>query len=81
MNHSLKLIYVTDGPSLYHSPDADELIRVNPIIKGRLESHARCLVSEPIGKFQKLWKEVPQSSTVIIKEGNVDIKSFVPIYK
>jgi len=68
-----------DGPSLYYSPDVEELVSVNPLVKGRLEANARCLVSEPIGKFQKLWKEVPQSSTVIIKEGNVDIKPFTPL--
>jgi len=67
-----------DGPSLYYSPDVQELIRVNPLVKGRFESYARCLVSEPIGKFQQLWKEVPQSSTVIIKDGNVDILPFTP---
>jgi len=67
------------GPELYYSPDVEELIRVNPLVKGRLESHARCLVSEPIGKFQKLWTEVPQNSTVIINNGNVDITPFKPI--
>lgn len=69
-----------DGPSLYYSPDIAELIRVNPLVKGRYESYARCLVSEPIGKFQQLWKEVPQSSTVIITDGKVDIKTFTPSY-
>jgi glutamine amidotransferase len=69
-----------DGPSLYYSPDTEELIRVNPLVKGRLESHARCLVSEPIGKFQKLWKEVPQSSSITIHKGNVDIKPFAPLH-
>ncbi|MBL7857568.1 MAG: class II glutamine amidotransferase [Cyclobacteriaceae bacterium] len=68
-----------DGPSLYYSPDVEDLILVNPIVKGRLESHARCLVSEPIGKFQGLWKEIPQSSAVIIRDGNVDVKSFKPL--
>ena len=68
-----------DGPSLYYSPDVEELNRVNPLVKERYESYARCLVSEPIGKFQKLWKEVPQSSTVLIRDGNVVIKTFAPL--
>ncbi|MCU0398196.1 MAG: class II glutamine amidotransferase [Cyclobacteriaceae bacterium] len=68
-----------DGPSLYYSPDVTELEKVNPDIKGHLELYARCLVSEPIGEFQHLWTEVPQSSTVVIHKGKVDIHPFKPI--
>ena len=67
-----------DGPTLDYSPDVDELIRVNPSVKGRFESHARCLVSEPIGDFQNLWTEVPQNSMVVIHESRVDTKPFKP---
>jgi predicted glutamine amidotransferase len=70
-----------DGPSLYYSPDVDELLKVNPEIKGRLELNARCLVSEPIGKFQELWTEVPQSTGVIISPGEVTQFSFKPVHQ
>jgi glutamine amidotransferase len=68
-----------DGPSLYYSPDVTELEKVNPAIKGRLEARARCLLSEPIGKFPELWKEVPQSSAVRIHNGMVDVTPFTPL--
>ena len=68
-----------DGPSLYFSPDVKDLEKVNPAIAGRLKAHARCLVSEPIGNFQELWTEVPQSTGVIISEGKVTAFSFKPL--
>ncbi len=67
-----------DGPSLYYSPDVKDLEKVNPAIAGRLKAHARCLVSEPIGDFQHLWKEVPQSTQLIIKDGKVGLNEFKP---
>lgn len=72
--------YASDGnaPTLYHSRDVNELIKINPAIKERLSSTARIVVSEPIGKFKEMWAEVPQGSSVIVRDGNVELKSFKP---
>lgn len=75
--------YGSDGrsPTLYFSPDVEELIRVNPTTKGKLEPHSRCLVSEPIGESQSLWKEVPHNSSVLIHNGILEKQIFEPIGK
>jgi glutamine amidotransferase len=74
--------YASDGnaPTLFHSREVSELIRLNPAIKERLSNSARIIVSEPIGKFQEMWAEVPQGSALSIQEGNIDVKPFKPIY-
>lgn len=70
--------YASDNnaPTLFHSHDVSELEKINPKIKDRLSDTARIIVSEPIGKFREMWAEVPQSSTVIIQKGNIEIKPF-----
>lgn len=75
--------YASDGqaPTLYYSREVNELIRINPAIADRLSSTARVVVSEPIGKFKEMWEEVPQGSLVIVREGNVETKSFKPAVK
>jgi len=73
--------YASDGnaPTLFHSREASELIKINPILKDRLSDTARTVVSEPIGKFAAMWSEVPQSSIAVVHEGKVTIKPFRPI--
>jgi glutamine amidotransferase len=73
--------YASDGnaPTLYHSREARELISINPAIKDRINSTARMVVSEPIGKFKEMWAEVPQCTVAIVHEGNIDIKPFQPV--
>jgi predicted glutamine amidotransferase len=66
------------SPTLYYSPDVDDLIKVNPSIQGRLEKHSRCLVSEPIGDFQDLWLEIPHNSFVLIHDGQLKKMPFSP---
>ena len=72
--------YASDGnaPTLFHSRGVSELIKINPAVKDRLSETARIIVSEPIGKFREMWDEVPQSSSVVIRDGKVDIKPFKP---
>ncbi len=72
--------YASDGqaPTLYYSPDVVDLVKVNPEIENRLTKDTRVVVSEPIGKFQELWEEVPQGSSVVIQKGKVEIKPFGP---
>jgi predicted glutamine amidotransferase len=72
--------YASDGeaPTLYHSRNADDLVSVNPRIREQLGSAARVVVSEPIGKFAEIWKEVPQGSLVEIHGSSLDIRPFRP---
>jgi predicted glutamine amidotransferase len=73
--------YASDGnaPTLYHSHEVSELVKINPAIKERLSDTARIIVSEPIGKFKEMWAEVPQGSSLVIQGGKVDLKSFKPL--
>lgn len=66
------------GPTLYVSPNMEELHRLNPEIQEKLGAFAACLVSEPIGKYQALWKEIPEQSQVFIGEQAVTISTFNP---
>jgi glutamine amidotransferase len=73
--------YASDGnaPTLFHSRDKKELVQINPALQNRFSDGDRILVSEPIGKFKEMWAEVPQGSSLIIHEGNIDIKPFKPV--
>jgi len=73
--------YASDGnaPTLYHSREVSELVKINPALKDRISSTARIVVSEPIGRFNEMWTEVPQGSVAIVQEGNLEIKPFQPI--
>jgi len=73
--------YASDGkaPTLFLSPDVEDVYRLNPDMKGRFGTGARAVVSEPIGHYPRLWKEVPQSSSVtVIEGGDYLIRPFVP---
>jgi glutamine amidotransferase len=73
--------YASDGqaPTLYYSPGVEELYKVNPEIKGQFGAAARAIVSEPIGAYQSMWPEVPQSSMAVVQRGEIDIRAFHPI--
>ena len=73
--------YASDGqaPTLYHSRSMEEMAKINPNIKGRLSDKARCVVSEPVGKYPSLWMEILQSSVMTLSEGNLDVKPFHPV--
>ncbi|HRI79739.1 MAG TPA: class II glutamine amidotransferase [Cyclobacteriaceae bacterium] len=73
--------YASDGqaPTLYHSHDVDELIRINPALKEQISKTARIIVSEPIGKFSAMWAEIPQSSYVVVREDKIETHPFKPV--
>lgn len=70
--------YGTDGkgPTLFISPSIEELIRLNPNLKGKFGNFAACLVSEPIGNYQNTWHPVPDNSMVVIQNQNITINAF-----
>jgi len=72
--------YASDGqaPTLYYSPDVEELYRVNPQIAGRFGPAARAIVSEPVGAYPTLWTEAPQGSLLTVREGNIELQPFQP---
>lgn len=72
--------YASDGdaPTLFYSPDVEHLYRLNPMIAGRFGAAARAVVSEPIGEFPHLWREVPQSSLLVVRGGEIEVRSFRP---
>ena len=72
--------YASDGqaPTLYYSPAAKEVHKVNPALIGRFGENARVVVSEPIGVYPSLWREVPQGSYLVIENGKVDVHPFIP---
>lgn len=65
------------GPSLYVSPGIAELIKLSPDAV-KLGEDAVCIVSEPIGEYQHIWKAIPENSSVTVNENGVEIKSFTP---
>jgi predicted glutamine amidotransferase len=66
------------GPTLYVSPDMEELRRLNPDLTGRLGNFAACLVSEPIGNYQDSWHAIADNSKIIIHNQRVEISDFKP---
>jgi len=73
--------YASDGkaPSLFYSPDADEFSKVNPDFKEVFGEKAHAIVSEPPGRFPKIWKEVPQGTLLIAKDGELEFEPFVQL--
>jgi glutamine amidotransferase len=71
--------YASDGkaPSLYYSPDAEAFSKVNPEFK-HLYGNARAVVSEPPGHYPQIWTEVPQSTLVVVKGGDLEQLPFAP---
>ena len=72
--------YASDNaaPTLYHSIDAKDIMHINPEIKGRLDETARAIVSEPLGVFPQMWKEVPQATLLIVRDGKIESGPFNP---
>ncbi|MFO0900062.1 MAG: class II glutamine amidotransferase [Pirellulales bacterium] len=72
--------YASDGqaPTLYYSPDVEDLYRVNPQIAGRFGPAARAIVSEPVGAYPTLWTEAPQGSLLTVRDGNLEVRPFQP---
>jgi glutamine amidotransferase len=72
--------YASDGdaPSLFHSRDVSDVFQMNPELRQVLGDSTRVVVSEPIGQFAGMWQEIPQSSSVTVKRGRVEARSFTP---
>ena len=72
--------YASDGdaPTLYHSPDVEELAKLNPAVAGRFTHGSRAIVSEPMGEFGNRWPAIPQSSSITLREGELTIGPFAP---
>lgn len=72
--------YASDGkaPTLYVSPTAAELYKLNPGREKLFGEQARAIVSEPIGRFPQIWTLVPESSVVVVEQGHVETQPFRP---
>lgn len=73
--------YASDGeaPTLFHSGEVDDLYRINPQLKQLLGRETRVIVSEPVGKYAEMWCLVPQSSSVEVVKGKIEVRPFVPL--
>ncbi|MBA2955905.1 class II glutamine amidotransferase [Nocardioides sp. CGMCC 1.13656] len=74
--------YATAGSarSLFHSTDVATLRAQypdNPQLHD-LSDDARLIVSEPLGDLQGAWREVPESSYVVVRGASEELGSFVP---
>jgi glutamine amidotransferase len=74
--------YSSEGRSrsLFHSTDVSTLrdqYPDNPILH-RLSEDARLIVSEPLGDLHGAWREVPESTCVVVHGGHEELRPFVP---
>ena len=76
------LRYSSEGNSrsLFSSTAVDVLREQypdNPVLH-RLSSDTRLVVSEPLGDLAGAWNEVPESTCVIVHDGQEDLRPFAP---
>jgi glutamine amidotransferase len=73
--------YASDGkaPTLFHSRDMADVVRVLPELDGRLSDESRFIVSEPIGRSREVWVEVPQASSITVEGASIEVRPFRPI--
>lgn len=67
--------------SLFHSTDVTTLREQypdNPDLH-QLSDDARLVVSEPLGDLQGAWREVPESSYVVVHGAGEEVDAFVPM--
>ena len=66
--------------TLYYSIDVQALRETHPDLPalGSLSDETRIIVSEPVGGLPGMWNEVPESSYVIIQEGQDELHQFRP---
>jgi len=74
--------YSTEGRSrsLFTSNDVHTLRAQypnNPILE-KLSDDARLVVSEPLGSLRGAWREVPESTSIVIRNGEQEFSSFSP---
>ncbi|MGW2091771.1 class II glutamine amidotransferase [Promicromonospora sukumoe] len=66
--------------SLFHSTDISTLRHQypdNPVLHG-LSDDARLVVSEPLGDLRGAWREVPESSCLVVRGGHEELRGFLP---
>jgi len=49
----------------------------NPMLR-ELSDDARLVVSEPLGGLRGAWREVPESSQIVVRGGDLDVSPFEP---
>lgn len=74
--------YSSEGRSrsLFHSTDVSTLREQypdNPLLR-ELSDDARLVVSEPLGDLRGAWREVPESSCLVVRAGKEELLSFAP---
>ena len=71
--------YSTAGESrsLFHSASRDATEEIAPDA-GRFSRGARAIVSEPLTELPDIWVEIPESTAVVIRGGEVDSFPFRP---
>jgi glutamine amidotransferase len=75
--------YSSEGRSrsLFHSTDVSTLrhqFPENPVLH-RLSDDTRLVVSEPLGDLRGAWREVPESTCVVIADGHEELRPFSPV--
>ena len=75
--------YSSEGRSrsLFHSTDVSTLrhqFPENPVLH-RLSDDTRLVVSEPLGDLRGAWREVPESTCVVIAGGHEELRPFSPV--
>lgn len=75
--------YSSEGRSrsLFHSNDVATLRQQypdNPVLH-KLSDDARVVVSEPLGDLRGAWSEVPESTCVVVRGGEVERQPFSPV--
>ena len=74
--------YSSEGNSrtLFHSTDISTMRHQypdNPVLH-RLSDDARLVVSEPLGNLQGAWREVPESTCLVVRGGHEEMRPFAP---
>jgi predicted glutamine amidotransferase len=67
--------------SLFHSTDFSTLRHQypdNPALHV-LSDDARLVVSEPLGDLHGAWREVPESTCIVVRDGREELQPFTPV--
>jgi predicted glutamine amidotransferase len=75
--------YSSEGRSrtLFHSTDVATLRAQypdNPLLH-LVSDDTRIVVSEPLGDLKGAWREVPESSSLTVRGGEVEVRPFTPV--
>lgn len=69
-----------DSRSLFYSTEIETLRAQypdNPVLH-ELSNETRLVVSEPLGELAGVWNQVPESSCIIVQQGEDELCSFAP---